>query len=807
MLTRGEFTTDNVTYGVILKHTKNSTEAVLVTSGTVVSAYKTDRNGSYSYNNVRAKELVQLLQRGLKGCTSKNCAPMPFELGAMNQHNFIKSKVEYTIQLYRGEVVGCLIESDKSRIELLYSTDVKIPDNIPYIKLTDIKKDLDVAEDDLDAVQVRSVQEIALEKEDVSWLQNKKYYIVNDDETAEKLFEFFDKYNGPIAYDTETTGLHINCFSKINSSYQKSLEEYNRNNPDDKIRADKLVGIIFCAEPDTSYYFPCFNRKFKNLYQDLDSPIRKRIIQNTKARYTIGDKKDLKSDMADYVRNTPENEFSCDVVLMERVRNILETKHLVAHNGSFEWKVGWSYEIDTNLKDDTMLMHQIMYKFRSTTSNRGEPSNLKYLAKVELGVDQWELKDFFPNWKADKDGLIRKKPGSKAVLNQIDFSYMDYEGTRVYAPTDGDVTLQLFNKYKQDMKKNHQELEYIYNVEVIVACAVGYMEYYGHRLDEKKIQNAKETTKANIALLKSEIRQLIEYSDDKELEAYKKLKQAKDRLDELSDTLDEIEKNEVKQIEKSIPSLTQELDKAMEENQEHVLNLASPAQVADLFYNKLEIPHTGDKPSVAKGAIKALLKEKDEEGNPKYPVVHLYSEYKNQDTLLTKFFDNLPYFMYPGGYIFSSFGQIATATGRMSCIRNGTPIATIKGKVNIEDIRAGDEVYCYDDKNNLVIRKVLNVLNQGIKKCCKIVYDKGSIECTLDHKLKVGKQWIRADKLKEGDKLLTKDGEVVVTKVKLDYNIRDQVWDLEVEDYHNFIAGKGDGVTVHNCSKPKPRWA
>ena len=97
------------------------------------------------------------------------------------------------------------------------------------------------------------------------------------------------------------------------------------------------------------------------------------------------------------------------------------------------------------------------------------------------------------------------------------------------------------------------------------------------------------------------------------------------------------------------------------------MNLASPAQVADLFYNKLGIQHTGDKPSVAKSAIKSLLKEKDDEGKPKYPVVHLYSEYKNQDTLLTKFFDNLPYFMYVGGHIFSGYGQIATATGRMSC--------------------------------------------------------------------------------------------------------------------------------------------
>lgn len=409
MFTRGEFTVDNVTYGAIMSHTKARTEAILITSGTVVSAYLVDDTGSYSYNNVRAKEMVKLIQSGIKACTSKNCVPMPFELGAMNQHEFIKSKVEYTIQLYRGEVVGAFIQSSDKRIEMEYIADAAIPSGIPYVKLTEVKKNVEVADDELDAVQTRSVQEIALEKEDISWLQNKKYFIVNDDEIAEQLFTFLDRYNGPIAYDTETTGLKINCFGQVNSKYQHDLLKYNAEHSDNPIRADKLVGIIFCVEEDTSYYFPCFNRKFKNLYQDLESPIRKRIIQNTKSRYIIGDMRNVDNSVADYWRNTPENEITPDCVLMERVRDILEKKHIVAHNGSFEYKVGMQYWIDTNLKDDTMIIHQVAYKFRNG-GGKAEPSNLKYLAKKELGVDQWELHDFFPNWKPDKEGLVRRKP-------------------------------------------------------------------------------------------------------------------------------------------------------------------------------------------------------------------------------------------------------------------------------------------------------------------------------------------------------------------------------------------------------------
>lgn len=666
MFARGEFTTDNVTYGTMVSHTKTSMEILLVTSGTVVSAYKSDMTGSYSYNNNRAKELSKILQTGIKGCTSKNGVPTPFVgLGAVSQHDFTKSNVQYIMQMFRGEMVGAYVQASDKRVELQYADNLNFPNNIPYVKLTEIKKELSITDDELDTVPVRSVQEIALEKDDISWLKSKQYYIVNNDEDAEKIFAFLENYNGPIAYDTETTGLRMNCFGKIGSSYKATLDKYNSERPkEEQIRADRLVGIIFCVEENISYYFPCFNRKFKNLYEDKDSPYRKQIITNTKARYTLGtDLTYPRGDMYSYIMNTPDDEITCDVILMERVRNILEKKHLVAHNGTFEWKVGWQYEIDTNIKDDTILMHQIMYKFRSTTSNRGEPSNLKYLAKRELGIDQWELSDFFPNLKEDKTGMIRNKAKgkSKKAESRIDFSYMDYDGTRVYAPTDGDVTLCLFHKYKEDMVRNHSELEYLYNVELIVSLAIAYMEFYGHRVDESKIFNAREQTRANIVTIESKIRQMINYSNEKELELFDKLQDVMKQLDKVED------KEQSDLLAQQRSQLVEELEKAIADNTENVLNLASSQQVCDLFYNKLQIPFKGDKQSVAKNQVKALLKETNDDGTLKYPVVKLYSEYKNEDTLMTKFFDALPYFMYPGGFIFSSYGQISTATGRMSC--------------------------------------------------------------------------------------------------------------------------------------------
>lgn len=683
MVTKGEYQDKDGTYGAIVVKDKSNIEVLLITSGQVSSAFKRDETGEYSFINKKAREAEKFLAAGIRGCTSKNGTPIPFPLGTSMLHQFIKTKTEYIVELFNGELVGAEIKSDTASqyIHIEYASDqsFKVPD-IPYTKLTVEKKkkrksESNVDDDSANDVVIRSIAEIALEKEDVSWLKGKKYYIINDDAQAEALFSQLEKYSGPIAYDTETTGLKINCFGKINSVYQRKLIEYNKEHPDEPIRADRMVGIIFCVEENVSYYFPAFNRKFKNLYQDVNSPERIKAIEKIKARYTVGDLRDQHDDdMYDYVVKTPAEEFRNDVVLMERVRDILEKGHMIGHNGTFDWKVGYQYGIDTNFVDDTMIMHQLMYKFRSTTSNRGEPSSLKYLEKREFGMDAWELEDFFPDFKEDDSGLTRANGRSKKG-SKIDFSYMDYDGTRVYAPTDGDATFKLFVKYKKDMLENHKDLEYLYQVEMLVSCCIGYMEFYGHRLDERMIEGARVSTKADVLRIESEIRQLVGYAGDKEIEAYAKLKEEIETYKKVDSEDDQIKiKAEVTKLD----DLCKQMREIIDSDDEHPLNLAAPGQVATLFYDVLQIPNPGEKKSVAKTQLKALLKERNPDGSPKYPVVHLYSDYKKQDTLVTKFFDNLQYYMYPGGYIFSHFGQIAAATGRMSASKPNMDWALVR---------------------------------------------------------------------------------------------------------------------------------
>lgn len=621
MLTFGTYKGQGIDGQLAVEWGLNGSEVCLIIGGNIVSAYKQTRdNKQFCYGSTKAKEIHGVLSTGWRGCNARNGVPAPFAKGTVSRHTFAtRTKVQYRVDKYNSsELAGAEVIDPKGiQIYLEYQvTDWRIPENIPYIALT-VEQEFADSADPADAIQVRSLAEISLEK-DVTWLNGRNYYIVNDFEQAEQLFKVLENYNGIISYDTETTGLKINMFGKVNSKWAKQLADYNAEHTDSPIRADKLVGIILCCEPGTSYYIPCANRKFANLYSDMSDPRVQNLANKFKAYYTVGEGRSKAGDIPDYFRSTAIEDMTADVLVMERVRKILETRKLTGHHISFDWKVSWLYEINANFTDDTMIMHQLMYKFRSTTSNRGEPSDLKSLTKREFGIDQLSLTDFFVGGAEDERAETRRTAGKKKSSKKnkkvyIDFSYMDYNGARAYGPADGDFSLALFLKYKRDMRENHRDLEYLYTVETIVAKAIGYMEFYGHRIDEDKIEETRKKYEQEKADLGKQMMELAGLPTDQEF------------------------------------------------------NMGSPAQMAWLFYEHMGIPADGGVKSVKKASLKPLMALKNEDGSLKYPIIKLYSDWKKVDTLLTKFFDNLQNFMYPGGYIFSSFGQISTATGRMSC--------------------------------------------------------------------------------------------------------------------------------------------
>ena len=655
----GNVSYNNDQYGLFMCKQVGFTEILLLdNTNTICSAFRIDGDVRYSALDLKAKEVYEAIARGLSFCNAKNAVPDVAPIGAVTRHSVLKNSDSYSFELFGSKnIYSAQIHTKKFSINLLYDTEHSIPDGIPYVELLNTK--ITESQTDDEYIPMRTVAEIALYK-DTSWLRDRKYYIVNDEETAEKLFNYFDTYDGPIAYDTETTGLRINCFGKIGSKYADMLEQYNRENPDEQIRSDKLVGIILTVEEKTSYYFPVRNRKFKNLYQDKDNPIRKKIIRDIRNRYAVGDRSKIDGDMKEYISKTADDDIPSDVILMERCRDILSKKHIVTHRGSFEWKVGWIYEIDTNILDDTLALHATMYKFKNADTQSGEPSDLKFLARKEFGIDQWELSDFFPSYSEDSGRIKGGKKRSK-----IDFSYMEYDGARIYAPCDGDMTLSLYNKYIADLYKNHAEQEYLYRFEVTVTCALGYCEFYGIRIDETKVPKARLTTIHERIEYEHLMRKAANIASDKENRCYEYVTTFKEALDELRSTNGSAK--EVEDTEVELDKAYNNLRTTMDSDEENPLNISSPAQMSHLFYDVLGIPlKDGQSRSVSKNAIEAALKFTNEDGSLKYPAVDWYKRWAKANSEFVKFFNALPQFMYPGGFMFASFNQFVR-TGRMSC--------------------------------------------------------------------------------------------------------------------------------------------
>lgn len=141
------------------------------------------------------------------------------------------------------------------------------------------------------------------------------------------------------------------------------------------------------------------------------------------------------------------------------------------------------------------------------------------------------------------------------------------------------------------------------------------------------------------------------------------------------------------------------------------------------------------------------------------------------------------------------------------CLPKGTKITTSNGEVKIEDVKEGDLVLSFNHRTKVVEEKrVTRSFNQPLygRKMVNIYLDNGNtLRCTDNHKVYVSnKGYIRADSISESDHLLyyslqnEKFWGERVKKVEIEKEQDIIVYDLTVEDNHNFFA---ESILVHNC--------
>ena len=139
------------------------------------------------------------------------------------------------------------------------------------------------------------------------------------------------------------------------------------------------------------------------------------------------------------------------------------------------------------------------------------------------------------------------------------------------------------------------------------------------------------------------------------------------------------------------------------------------------------------------------------------------------------------------------------------CFCGSTTVQTYSGDKMIKDIVPGDLVYSYNEKERKVeLKKVVaSQMTRRNADTVKVTFDNGQeVICTPNHKFAVNNneiiEYVEAIKLRSKDRVKSNaeyDNEVVsvVPCERMD------VFDIEVEDNHNFFVGEGIGVLVHNC--------
>lgn len=162
---------------------------------------------------------------------------------------------------------------------------------------------------------------------------------------------------------------------------------------------------------------------------------------------------------------------------------------------------------------------------------------------------------------------------------------------------------------------------------------------------------------------------------------------------------------------------------------------------------------------------------------------------------------------------------IATSTIAWGCHVEGSLITMSNGSIKpIEYIEIGDEILSKSDDQKFHPKHVLNVNKVNFDECYKITLDnKNNIFVSLNHEFYasinngIDKNWTPASLLSKGDFIFstTKD---IDKNYCLSFNLVEKIqkieckdmafYDLEVEDYNNYIA---DNIISHNCNLPARR--
>lgn len=403
---------------------------VSVGSGKVsVSCYIEEFEGKKYKNELNVKCLTRFgnILRGMKSaCTSLNLetdelyntgyVPSQINKYLFDNDSYIKLQMQVIMEVhYVGYDGVCLdLEEDGSYEQKIN----RLTNTLRQFKL-DLSEFVKEDEDDdwsFDGGSdyIFSLAEIIERNPQKSyvWLKSRKYYIINTKEDIERVCNKIWNHKGIVAFDTETTGLRVNITSRTGGG------------------GDRLVGMVFSIEPGEAWYIPICHKRIRNAC-------------------SLGDEQ---------------------FFIEKYFKPILENKELLCHNGSYDWKVMYTYGIMCNIVHDTY----ILYKVTFWNDHRGYELSLKKLTKSFLNRDSFELKDF-----------VQGRFGS----NNVKFWDLEEESVKYYACPDTDNLIELFGYAMDNNLLDRYGARKIYEIEVAFSLVIAYQEYYGHCVDVSRLDD------------------------------------------------------------------------------------------------------------------------------------------------------------------------------------------------------------------------------------------------------------------------------------------------------------------------------
>ena len=420
---------------------------------------------------------------------------------------------------------------------------------------------------------------------------------------------------------------------------------------------------------------------------------------------------------------------------------------VVMHNGKFDYEVlKCTCDIEIEPNWDTMIGAHLL--------NENELKGLKtqYTTKIDPTQDKYDIESLFT----------------------VPYKYVDPEIFALYAATDSMMTDKLYQYQVAIFEApGNERLYWLFKtIEMPIVKVAGDIELigvcidqdFGERLRLKFNQNLAEIDERIDQELKALEPKINKWKTDPKSGATEKTKQFEPKKTKLS----------LAQLEEKYPFVDTKtgkrykLGKAKIEQLDEEINLASPTQLAILFYDILKCPTVSKKSprGTGKDELEALAERTD------IALCKLILERRGVVKLISTYIDVLPALArhWPDGRIRYKLNSVGTDTGRFS---SGGEFKFLEGDEAVEISGFNSQ--------NIPSRgdgKITRLLFEAKKEFNEVEVESDRITIPEISEIETANGWKYCRDLEIGDTIITDEGNVLLT-IKT-YNAKEKEYDLTV---------------------------